>query len=369
METLNLIIKPTHACNARCVYCSAWNGGGRIGRMSDETLIRIFQRIEEWVHQTGRVRRLKLIWHGGEPTLMPAAFYQKVLALEQDLIDKLGLEIENSIQSNLLMMDDQKLNFIKELLTLNGTGNLVGTSAEPLQGIRLLKQGDYHQEWERGISLLRERDIPFGIVYVVHQRSLRRIDEICQYFLENFPRTGIRFNPLYREGKAQGEGCDSLSISPREWGEFMIKLYRIWEEADKRPGWHPIKAIDDFHFHQKQRLSCDQTGRCGQTHLGIDWDGTVYSCGRGIDRRLMAYGNLMVQEFSKILQHPARREILNRVPYLKNTHCLECEWWSYCHGGCPMDTAIYHDDEIFHRSSICPSRRLYLRRIYKEPRI
>ncbi|NIM17808.1 MAG: SPASM domain-containing protein [Candidatus Aminicenantes bacterium] len=369
MNHLTVILKPTNRCNANCIYCSAWDPGKNKGSstMSETTLEILFERIEEWVKHSKRTRKIKIIWHGGEPTLMPVDFFYKAIQLQENLKNRYGLEIENNIQSNLLYLDREKLEMLKRLLSFNGQRRTIGTSYEPLPGIRMVKKDDYTAEWEKSIALLKENNFPFGIVYVVHRQSLENMDTVVETLLNKFPRIGIRFNPLYKEGRASSPACKPLYITPLEWGDFLIKLYRTWEANDKKPSWQPLKDFDTFHFKKDCRMSCDHSGRCGTTHLGIDTDGTVYSCGRGIDRKYKSYGNIHKHTISEILKTPARIEMTNRSAFLQNTFCLDCKWWQYCHGGCPMDAAINNNNDIFKKSNFCISRQRFLDTIYKEP--
>jgi uncharacterized protein len=369
MNHLTVILKPTNRCNANCIYCSAWDPGKNKGSstMSETTLEILFERIDEWVKHSKRTRKIKIIWHGGEPTLMPVSFFYKAIQLQETLKNRYGLEIENNIQSNLLYLDREKLEMLKRLLCFNGQRRTVGTSYDPLPGIRMVKKGDYEAEWEKSIALLKENNFPFGIVYVVHRQSLENMETVVDTLLNKFPRTGIRFNPLYKEGRASNSACKPLYITPLEWGDFLIKLYRTWEANDKKPAWQPLKDFDTFHFKQDCRMSCDHSGRCGTTHLGIDTDGTVYSCGRGIDRKYKSYGNIHKHTISEILKTPPRIEMTNRSAFLQNTFCRDCKWWQYCHGGCPMDAAINNNNDIFKKTNFCISRRRFLDTIYKEP--
>lgn len=337
--------------------------------MSAETLEKLFERIAEWVSHSKQAKNIKIIWHGGEPTLMPLSFFYKAIRLQEQLEQTLGsqLHIKNNIQTNLLYLDEEKLEMLDILLSGNGRKSTIGTSYEPLAGIRKIKNGNYNDLWEKSFALLKARDFPFGIVYVVHKRSIENIESVVETFLEKFPGTGIRFNPLYKEGKAAGSLCEPLVITPLEWGDFLVKLYRTWETLDKKPRWQPLVEIDNYHSGRGAGICCDHAGRCAHTHLGIDTDGTVYSCGRGIDRGHRPYGNIHEKRISDILKNPARMEMINRAAFLRTTYCSRCKWWRYCHGGCPMDAAIDNNNDIFKKSNFCISRNRFLSTIYKEP--
>jgi uncharacterized protein len=369
MRNTTLIFKPTDRCNAKCIYCSAYHPVDNRKMMTIPTLEKMFLRLEEWAATSTQLEEIKIIWHGGEPTLMPQEFFNRAIELEDRIRKTFQLPIQNLIQSNLLNLNQERVSLLKTLLTYgNGEMGRLGTSYDPFPNIRIAKSGDYNTIWERSIQLLEKENIPYGILFVVHKLALNNFDYIMDLFANRFPGIGIRFNPLYREGRARiGDKCRDLYITSGEWGDFLIRLYRHWEKLDKKPRWVPLKEFDDFHFSGSAHLSCDFSGRCATTHLGIDTDGTIYSCGRGIDREYEQYGNISKNSFQDIVLNPARQRMLNRTTYLHHTQCKECEWWHYCHGGCSMDAAIHHNN-IYNKTNFCLSRKKFFNTIYKVPR-
>lgn len=365
MNHLTIILKPTNRCNAHCLYCSAWAPKKKEPVMNENDLEILFHRIEEYITHSRRTKHIKIIWHGGEPLTMPLAFFYKAIELEKKLETDLGISIENNMQSNLLSLTPGKLDMMETLLTFQNKKKTIGTSYDPIEGVRVLRGGDYNKKWEQAIELIKERNFPFGIVYVVHRRSMEQIHQLTDLFMEKFPRTGIRFNPLYKEGRAQDDVCDPLYITPLEWGEFLVNLYGIWESHGKKPSWQPLKEIDTFHNQTDSRMTCDLAGKCGTSHLGIDTDGSAYCCGRGIDRKYKKFGNIRQHSLKEILNHPDRKKMANRTTYLHQTHCNNCQWWKYCHGGCPMDAAINNQNNIFQKTNFCLSRKYYFEKIYK----
>lgn len=369
MKNITIIFKPTDLCNSKCVYCSAYNSQTPNRIMTFDALEKMFYRIEEWANESSQLEDIKIIWHGGEPTLMPLEFFYKAIELEENIQKKTNLPIQNLIQSNLLNLNPEILEMLKTLLS-DGNKEMgrIGTSYDPFPGIRVAKKGDYNASWEKSIAKLKAHGFPFGILFVVHKKALINFEQTIDVFANRFSGIGIRFNPLYHEGRAQrGDACQNLYITSREWGQFLIRLYHAWESLDKKPQWVPLKEFDDYHFQGKFKLSCDSSGQCASTHLGIDTDGSIYSCGRGIDRKYEKYGDIYKNSFKDIILNPGRQKMLNRTTYLYHTFCQGCQWWNYCHGGCPMDAAIYFND-IYQKTNFCASKKMFFNSIYREPR-
>jgi len=106
--------KPTGAaCNLDCAYCfflkkETLYPGSRF-RMSDEVM-------EQYVRQTIAAQRgpqVTIAWQGGEPTLMGLDFYRRAMAVEKKYA-KPGQTIENTFQTNGILLDDEWCEFLCE---------------------------------------------------------------------------------------------------------------------------------------------------------------------------------------------------------------------------------------------------------------
>ncbi len=350
------IVKPTAACNGKCVYCSAYKEDpGRA--MTRQTLRLLFERVGEYA-ETGALREIQFLWHGGEPLLMGPDFYREVLELSAALQERGQIPVGHLIQSNITLVTEEFLPVLKELVP---TGRF-GTSYDPIPGIRLLRGGkSYEEEWKKAYALLRSGGLDVGVVYVVHHGSLGNAGHIYHELKGLGLTGGLRFNPLYDTGLAKTSR--ELHISPRQWGEFLLELWEVWNEDGRTLHVAPLEGWDDLINGRKARLSCAYSGSCTRNFTGIDADGTVYTCGRSMDDHLMPFGNLHDEPLSQIYAAEARRAFLNRQEWLLQGECAGCRWWSLCHGGCPNDAQIAYGD-MLRKTYWCEGTRLYLDRIY-----
>ena len=206
-----VILKPTDGCNARCRYCSAAHPG-EARKMTPGTLEEVLDLFGGWALEQGP-RDLKFIWHGGEPLLMPESFWEAVFR-GQDRLQRRGLRIVNGIQTNATLIRPASIPFLKHLL---GERGAVGTSADPLPGFRELKgapDGRYAEVLAASLGLLREAGLRYGILFVVHRQALDSLPEIYRTFRDQHPDAGLRFNPLYRQGRATDAGTwEDLGIT------------------------------------------------------------------------------------------------------------------------------------------------------------
>jgi uncharacterized protein len=368
MKYMTLIIKPTQDCVASCVYCSAYKPKtDRKSAMSLATLAKLIHRLREYAEE-GVLRGVLFTWHGGEPLLVGPDFYRHVLDLQTNQLSRIGVDVSNVMQSNLLLMTHEFAGILKKLVRYHdGKPGKIGTSFDPIPGYRILPGGSYEDKWMEGARILREHGLDYGIVYTVHKGSLQNIETVFDWFNDHSYSTTTRFNPIYAEGRAEHDKSRRYVITADEWGEFMIRFYELWSKSGKARRFSPFAEFDEYHYSGLYSLSCESTLTCPSSHLGIDVDGSVYSCGRGIDEGSFSYGNIHESEFTEILESKERARFANRAVYLRMTHCRGCPWWRYCHGGCPIDSRIT-TGTIFNRTNWCRSRKMFFEEVYAEPR-
>src|SRR5262245_4756633 len=156
-----LVLQPTPFCNINCSYCYLPNRQST-RRMSPETLDRIFR----WVFDSGLVREpFTLLWHAGEPLVLPVSFYEIAL----DLLSKHNaakVPVLQSFQTNATLIDPGWCEFLRH------TDIFLGVSVDGPEFLhdrhRRTRQGRGTLDRVlRGIHLLHEHDIPFHVITVL----------------------------------------------------------------------------------------------------------------------------------------------------------------------------------------------------------
>lgn len=323
---LTLIVKPVAACNASCVYCCSDRDDGR--RMGPGLLDLLFERIAR-----SDVRKVLLLWHGGEPLLAGAGFFRSALEHTRQLTGG-GFQVEHTFQTNLLAADGEML----DLLIALSSGHSVSSSVEPIAGVR--RVGDdpdaYLRLWLKRYDSARRRGLGVNLVYVVHQGSLARVASLYRYF-RNLGVAGVRFNPVYPS--IHRPAAEEMGISPEQWGEFLILLRRAWLEDQRTLRVEPLAEWEDLVRGSlpQEAGSCAFTNGCGRGRLAIGPDGEVHSCGRAADRGDRPLGRITAVGLDHLLSVLATRSYSSRRGWLEEHDCAECTWWSLCRGGCPDD--------------------------------
>lgn len=350
---MQVILKPTTACNGTCVYCAA--GSTLFGHpfLPKDRLADVFRPLAAWLRADPK-RHLGIIWHGGEP-LLPGLEYYRTAQREQQRAFGDDLErVRNQVQSNLTLVTEEWVPFIHEFFR-----GEMGSSYDLVDGIRGLRNGESLAErWLRALEVCRKGGIKVSVVYVAHRKALPLARSIYQFFRNVLPNACMRVNPLYREGRATDPGADALSIEPKEYARFLLDMAEAWWPERDRVKLLPLGEWHAAWKGDTRQLCCDSGGRCQETHLGICPDGTAYGCGRASDSYApeLRLGNIFDDDVDTLMQHPVRAHLVRRIGLLREGHCAPCPYWSVCHGGCPMDARIYYGDAL-RETWFCEGRR------------
>jgi uncharacterized protein len=154
------VVKTSKLCNLRCRYCYEFAELGKRDRMTREQLRRMYQNLVDYYggrdEQEGERTRIVLVWHGGEPLLIEPAFYRETFADQAEIFGA-RVERSNSIQSNLTVLDDERIELLR-----HGFDN-VGVSADLFGGLRVNAGGrDPQDRVLRNMERLREAGVSCG---------------------------------------------------------------------------------------------------------------------------------------------------------------------------------------------------------------
>jgi len=175
LQTRMVVIQPTPFCNIDCDYCYLRSRGDR-SRMSHNTLHAIADRIIALIDPA--VETL-VVWHGGEPTTVPLAWYEASYPILQRA--KRGEPLSFALQSNGIGITDRWAAF------LANTGTHVGISLDGPEDLhnrhrRTRSGGPTSHFAMRAIDVLRRHGIEPGVITVLTADSLSRAPELLAFF-------------------------------------------------------------------------------------------------------------------------------------------------------------------------------------------
>ncbi|MDQ7772767.1 MAG: radical SAM protein [Elusimicrobiales bacterium] len=352
-----IIFKATERCNANCAYCDVVHKK-LAPDMSMETLRAVFNRVNDYLSEKPE-EQITLTWHGGEVLLLGAEYLRAAARLQDECCPATKKRVHHSIQSNLTLLNQE---LVDALLAL-GIRN-VGTSYDPLDHVRGFGGGrdsdSYNKLFLKGVSLLEENGMGWGLIYVVTKRSLPYPAELF-FHLTNMTRT-LMINPVLVHGGNQ----DGLGITPEEYADFLGEMFKLWWPSRERYGMvRPFSEYHGYYSDSDASLICTRSGNCGHNHMYIGPQGQLSHCSSAADWGLIDYGNIGDTGIGEVFGRQKRKDWLDRSEVLMKGDCKDCRFWDICHGGCPMDSLAIHGD-LSHKTNWCESTRLFLTR-YFEP--
>jgi len=340
-----LIIQPTPFCNINCDYCYLPDRN-----LTNRLTRDIFRNLIEQVFTSGLVQQqLSLVWHAGEPLVLPPSYYADLLTAFDEL--RISRDrVRQSIQTNGTLLSDAWCEFILR------EGINLGVSLDGPAFLHDRHRRDRggkgtHERTLAGITRLRNHGIDFHVIAVITSDALDHPDEIFDFFLGlGVERVGFNVEELEGDNAAS-----SLVRSVLTQRRLESRIRRFWErlyERQVRSG----KAIQIREFVRAYRAitegpplasaeaamkSNPQTAPFGI--VSCDWQGNLSM----FSPELLGVKSAHFGDFTfghvrdGALQQMRLSPKLDRVAadiYTGVKRCTaSCEYFGFCGGGAPSN--------------------------------
>ena len=330
MPPVNLLIKPASGlCNMECDYCfycdeTQKRKQASYGLMSKETLENVIRKAFSYAEQS-----VGIAFQGGEPTLCGIDFFEEAVRLVKQY-NVNNLKIEFALQTNGYAITEEWCEFFKKNHFLVGL-SVDGTEATH-DKYRHNKNGEgTYQKVLQAARLMKKNGVEFNILTVVNKETAENIDSIYK----EYKRNGWEYLQFIACLDPIGEirGQREYSLTPKAYGEFLVRLFHLWYKDWKRGKQPYIRQFENYIgiLLKYEPESCEQRGVCGIQNV-VEADGGVYPCDFYVldDFKL---GNLNQDTMGKIQE---RRSEIGFIERSQNhsEDCRQCRWFSLCRGGC-----------------------------------
>lgn len=332
MPAASILIKPASAnCNMDCKYCfykclSSHREEYSKGFMKEETLETLVR--EAIAYADGS---LTFAFQGGEPTLAGLDFFQKAVELQQKYNNK-KLQIENTIQTNGLLIDEKWARFLGEHrflvgLSLDGPKKMHDRYRKDAAG------QDTFARIMHSVQLLEQYHVDYNVVTVVTNDTAKQASFLYKFWKRNhYPF--VQFIPCMDEIKRQ-DGTQERSIyavEPEQYGKFLCELFDLWY-ADFAAG----ETMDIRMFSNLAQMAagypaeeCGMNGCCN-CYFVVEGDGSVYPC----DFYCMDEWKLgTVNDGFVQMKTSEKAKAFVEASRPVCAACQECPYFSLCRGGC-----------------------------------
>jgi len=317
-------------CNMRCSYCY-YLGKGQFSSHEVQSVMTL-ELLEKLVKETAEAASgptVSFVWHGGEPTLAGIPFFRKALQFERRYL-RPGQQAWNNLQTNGILIDDEWGAFLSRQhfdvgVSIDGNALVHNTNRHLLGG------QDSHEKVVQGIKTLKKYGITPDLLCTVNSETVKHPLDVYR-FLRDLKTGWIQFIPiLVREG----DGMSKESVTPEDYGDFLIAVFDEWVTHDL--GISDVQIIAECaHILSGQPAAlCWMAETCGRVLIAEE-DGAIYACDHFVDddHRLG-----MLQDSVLIDMANSEEQIIfgeNKKDKL-TAECRECPWLRFCNGACPKD--------------------------------
>ncbi len=338
-HTVHVLIKPaSSACNMRCIYCFyrdvAENRENFFSEMmTEDTLEIIVKKVMDSAEY-----RCGFAFQGGEPTLRGLDFYKKLIEFQKKYNTK-KLEVNNSIQTNGIVIDEEWAKFLHENnflvgLSLDGAAD-INNSNRKLPGDK-----DSFNSIMRTVNLFNKHKVEYNILSVVTGKNARSILKTYNFYKKNnfnYLQFIPCLEPLYEK-----RGKEVYHLGVEEYGDFLISLFDAWAYDFTRGEYISIRYIDNL-FHMlagSPPESCNLNGFCSVQYV-IEGNGDVYPCDFFVLDEFKI-GNIIENSLEDMASCDVARGFLERSRLVPD-ECKICEHAYLCRNGCMRDRIKIED--------------------------
>lgn len=361
MSLKTVLIKPASGmCNMDCRYCfycdeSSKRSCASFGMMSETTVRNIIKK-------TLREARGEICFafQGGEPSLRGISFYEKVMELEARL-NRNQVKITNVFQTNGLLIDEEWCRFFRD------NDFLIGISVDGTESLhdRFRRDREGNPTYERvvrAIGMLDRWEVRYNILTVVTGQLAENIADVYRSYKKNgwmYQQYIACLDPIGEE-----RGKEIYSLTPEKYGNFLIRLFELWEK-DWRRGKAPY--IRQFENYIGILLgyppeSCEQSGICS-VQCVAEADGSAYPCDFYVldEYRLGNYNEDTPETMMKDQRAAGFVRQSSGVP----GQCRECRWYALCRNGCRRNRIPCGGEEA-QVSYYCKSYKMFFDRCARQ---
>lgn len=314
----------TEECNMHCEYCSqsAFRIRQRMGSMSPE----IVEKSLELFYKTQTKRNRTIVLYGGEPTINRPGIKTALNYIRNVKGDK---NAEIIIFTNGILIDEEyadlfKAHNVKVILSIDGP--------QPINDkYRLCYNCGSFEKICKAATLLKNNGIVFGLSSTIASHNINQLENIVDYFIEEFKPFSIGLNPLhYVPGNRE-----SISVTEEQMALKMIDAYKHAREKGVYVE-QIMRRVRPFVLSQPRLKDCPSCGGM----IRILPDGSFGPCGHFMEEEAERSKTDYDIEKSELIKKWNTRISCNM------DNCSECRALGLCGGGCPYNS-FKHGGHIF----------------------
>jgi uncharacterized protein len=345
-----VVLQPTPFCNIACKYCYLPQRNDT-SSMSLDTIRAVFQKVfaSGWSQPW-----LTVIWHAGEPLVMPIAYYEAAFALIEELRPD-GIEVRHAIQTNGMLINEAWCDFFRRW----SVG--LGVSIDGPQRIhdihRVTRKGrGTFDKTVAGIRLLRREQVPFHVISVLSTQGMAVPEEMLDFYQQE----GIE-DVCFNVEESEGDHVSELFAGANLRSSFRDFLQTFWTRSRQTSQIRFLREIDGM----LARIFRPEDAPLGNAQvqplgmINVDCRGNVSSFSPELlGLKNTAYndfliGNIHSDTLEQMLHSEAMQAMSRDIAAGVAACQAECPYFSVCGGGSPINKLTENGSFASTRTVFC----------------
>lgn len=355
------MVKPVGSlCNMRCKYCYYLDKAALYDNHQpkmDEALLENYIRANI---EGNNSPVIAFAWHGGEPLLAGKEFFRKAVALQQKYGG--GRNIENSIQTNGLLIDDEWCQIFRD------NNFLVGVSIDGPESIHDAHRVDVGGQPTfarvmKGIERLYRNRVEYNTLTTINIHSEGRGAEVYNFlrqisvFMQFLPVAELLCDGRVQSPESEGADIAPWSVSAKGFGEFMCDVFDIWVKNDVGRRYVQLFDATLALMVGVQPSVCSLCETCG-SGLTVEHNGDVYCCDHFVYPEYKI-GNIHTDRLADLAYCDRQFEFGVAKRALLPRECRHCKFYNLCHGECPKHRFISDNTGEYGKNYLCDGYKIF----------
>jgi uncharacterized protein len=329
-----VVVQPTPFCNINCSYCYLPRRNDKTV-MDQATITMLFTKVfaSGWTGDD-----LTIIWHAGEPLVVPPAFYQ--LAFESiEAIRPPDLRVRHSLQTNGTLMTPEWCEFFTTWHV--GVGVSIDGPKHLHDAHRVTRAGrGTFDKTIAGIRLLRDHQVPFHVISVLSTDAMDSPREMFDFYRAE----GIR-DVCFNVEESEGDHVSDLFATGAVHERFRHFLQTFWRMSRESNQIEFVREIDGLLPRVFRPAETDMRNAQVEPFgmLNVDCHGNVSSFSpellglRSTDYNDFIVGNINTDSLEAMRDSTSMRLMARDIAAGVDACRSTCEYFSVCGGGAPVN--------------------------------
>ena len=337
MSRLSITIKPTNGCNMRCKHCYHAEEGFDQTMMDPADAKRMLDIASKDYDE------IRVVFHGGEPTLWGIANYVDVLDYQRSIEKSKGVSFKNSIQTNGLLLDDKWIELLKKYHMSVG----VSFDGPHNDDLRSDTETVY-----KNLCLLKNNGISFGTLCVENGKSILDLENTYNWF----KKEGFNFKILGMFMSGNALEHEEFEVDINQYVDKLCEMYSKWL-YDKECN-ITMRTFEDL-LKVSDKLYCIQYGgSCIYNRICINPNGDIYPCGRPYTKEFILGNIKSLNKIADAFETDAYKRLVE-ISHERQKQCKEsCKFFGVCKGGCVSSAILEGSFEKINNTTCVRAKRL-----------